>query len=298
MTKSRRFLRNLVKCGLLLNFLITSCLFPLGCSSSTKPTFLQEKLADAISEICKKEYSLDVQTKLVGSTLWIYVPLEDIFVPADKNDKYTERFQIEKDTAVIQEGTIDISYQIKSVPESQQAREVKYSEDAQKKINDVWGVMRRVFFSSERFQKGGVEFFCIVIADIKTGIELREITYYLDLKKVSYGLLSVTEYQHRTVQETSFSPEIIGDKDGAHVQYKDISMQDFICAQIKRRIELKFQRPEVEKNADIDKEILKIAVHTLKIYNFDDFSELEITNLADGNKMTLNKAAALSKPTE
>ncbi|MDD5729976.1 MAG: hypothetical protein PHN57_02485 [Candidatus Omnitrophica bacterium] len=65
-----------------------------GCSSSTKPTYLKENIPEAIEKICKAEYRLDVTSKLVGSTLWIYIPLENLVVKADKPEKYQERFLI------------------------------------------------------------------------------------------------------------------------------------------------------------------------------------------------------------
>ena len=72
----------------------------------------------------------------------------------------------------------------------------------------------------------------------------------------------------------------------------------FLMEQIKQRIKYKFQKPEVEKNADIDKEIAKIVVNTLKIYGFKDFDVIELYNAQTKNRVILNKAAALEAPIE
>jgi hypothetical protein len=147
-------------------------------------------------------------------------------------------------------------------------------------------------------EEDGPQFYCIVIADIKNGFETIEIFYGQDLKKVSYEYISWGEYQHRIIEETNVSPLILQDKNGDHLDYRDISMKEFICAQIENRVRMKFNKPEVEASADIDKEILKIASTTLRIYNFKDFSALELNNILTQNRIILNKAAVLVKPTE
>jgi len=45
-------------------------------------------------------------------------------------------------------------------------------------------------------------------------------------------------------------------------------LEEFIADQIQNRIKLKFQKPEVPANADIDKEVLKIVNYTLAAYQF------------------------------
>jgi hypothetical protein len=45
-------------------------------------------------------------------------------------------------------------------------------------------------------------------------------------------------------------------------------------------------KPEVEKNADIDKEVTKIVAYTVKTYDFKNFSYVELNNLLTKNKIT------------
>jgi hypothetical protein len=68
-------------------------------------------------------------------------------------------------------------------------------------------------------------------------------------------------------------------------------MADFVIQQIEHRIKLKFQKGEFGKKADIDKEVLKATVYTIKAYDFKDFDEVELYNLTTNNKVTLNRAA-------
>ncbi|MCX5706346.1 MAG: hypothetical protein NTW13_01525, partial [Candidatus Omnitrophica bacterium] len=272
-----------------------------GCSSSTQPTYLKENIDQAIRNICKKEYKMDVKSRLVGSTLWVYLPLEDLVTKteeSDKNKKYTERFSLEQNTVSLKDGLLKVEYLIKAIPEQEKQQEVKYNKDALEKIRNVWKVLSRVIFSTERLKRTEPQIFCVVTADIKNGLVILETSHHLDLKKVSYGLISWDEYQHRDIQDVEIKPEIIGDREGTSLDYKNISLNEFITKQIEYRIKLKFQKPEVGKNADIDKEVLKIITNTIKTYGFNNFSIAEINNLATNNKIIMNRAAVLAKATD
>ena len=295
--KSKPYLRNLAKRGLLLNLLLLLYLAS-GCSYSTMPTYTKQEINTAIQDICKEEYKLDVKTKLVGETVWIYLPVEDLIVKTDKPEKYSEKFEVEQVKNEFNFDSLRSEYAIKTVPEEEKYQEYKYNKDVLDKINDVWKVLRRVIFSMECERAGEPKIFCLVTADIKNGFEMKEVFYYLDLKKVSYDFISWGEYQHRAIQETNVSAQIIDDKEGLHVDYKNITLADFIAAQIQHRIKLKFQKPEVDKNVDIDKEIMKIIVYTIKIYDFRDFTTVELINLLSNNKIILNQGAVWARAME
>lgn len=296
--KLKTSLKNLVKRGLLIELLPLAFLI-LGCSSSTAPTFTRETVATAIQDICRDEYKIELKSKLIGQTLWIYLPLEDILVKNDQPEKYTEKFNIEKIGDEFNNGLLKLEYSINPVAkEEEKSQGYKYNKDAIDKVNSVWRVLRRVMFSLQRTRKYEPRFFSLVMADIKNGFEIKEVSYYLDLKKVSYGFISWGEYQHRTIQDSNVAPQIIGDKEGARLEYKDITMEEFITKQIEHRIKLKFQKPEVEKNADIDKEILKAVVYTIKTYDFRDLASVELHNLLTQNRIILNNAAIWANPTE
>lgn len=298
MMKSRRFSKNLEKRGLLLNLSLLLFCFIFGCTSSTEPTYLKEDIAGAIRDLCQNEYKTEVKTKLMGQTLWVYIPLEDVFVKADKPEKFIEKFSIEQNKGDFQDETFRLDYLIKAIPEQEKYQEIKYAESAAEKVNNVYKILFRVLFSMEELKKGGPQFFCVVTADIKNGIEMKEIFYCLDLKKLSYNFISRSEFQHRTIADTQILPEIIGDKEGLRLNYHDITWEEFIIGQIEQRIKLKFQKAEVNKSADIDKEILKVVIYTLKTYNFKDFSSVALTNLLTNNRTVWNKAAIWAGPTE
>ena len=287
MMKLRQFLKNLARRGL--NLIIIFCLIS-GCSSSTKPTYFKENIEESVRSICQKEYQIDVKVKLVGSTLWVYLPVEDVFIKSDKPEKYPEKFLIEQNNNAFQADSLKLEYLIKAVPEREKQQDYKYNKNVADKVNKVLKVMHRVIFSMEFPKEKGPKFFCLIIADIKNAFETKEIFYSPDLKKAAYEFISWGEYQHRVIQEGNISPAILGDKEGDHVVYKDITLKEFIVKQIDHRIKLKFQRPEVDTNVDIDKEIIKIVALTLTTYDFKDFTAVELNNLLSKNKIILNQA--------
>lgn len=297
MTKSRLSSKNSVRAALNSLFLISLILLS-GCTSVTNPTYSRENLTQSIQDVCKKEYKLDVRARLTGDTLWVYLPVEDLLVKSEKPEKYTEKFIIERNEPMSDSGSLKFEYLIKPVEDREKTQEYKYNKQILEKINNVWKVLRRVVFSLDRTKTGEPKLYCLIVADIKNGFYTREVFYYLDLKKVSYEYISWGEYQHRAIQDADLNPQIIGDREGDSLDYRNITMREFITGQILHRIKLKFQKPEVEKNADIDKEIIKIIAYTVKTYGFKDFDAVELNNLASKNRIILNQAALLSKPTE
>jgi hypothetical protein len=295
MMKSKLSSKSLAKVGLKL---IPFILFLSACSSSTAPSFSKENIPQAIQDICKKEYKLDVAAKLIGKTLWVYMPLEDIISKPEKPDQYVERFMLEDKRNFFDQKVLKVNYFIKPVPEKDKQQEMSIDKSVNEKIFNLLQVIRRVLFSMDNSKANNPAFFCIVTADIKNGFEIKQVFYFLDLKKLSYGFISQTEYQHRVVQDTAMSMEIVGDKTGNHLDYREITLEEFIADQIQNRIRLKFQKPEVGINADIDKEVLKIVSYTLNTYGFKDFTLVEMENLVSGEKITLNQKAALTEPKE
>lgn len=294
--RSRLSLKNLVKRALR-KLVVLSCLI-CGCTYSTSPTYLKENIPGAIQDICKSEYRFDVKATLAGSTLWIYFAVEDLLEKTDKPKKYSEKFEIGANKSGVKNGSLTIEYSIKPIPDKEKSDDYKYNKKVQEQQNNIWKALRRVLFSMETTKRSEPKFFCLVTADIKNGFEIKQIFYYLDLKKFSYGFISSEEYLHRIAEELDISPLIIGDKEGLHLEYRDFSLEEFVVMQIEQRIKFKFQKPEVDKNADIDKEVMKVAQYTLKTYGFKDFSEIELYNLLTKNRIIFNKAAVLAGSSE
>ncbi len=298
MMRSKQFSKNSAKRALLVNSLFIITLIT-GCSSPPQSNYLKKDIPKVIKTIAKKELAIEITCRMVDKTLWIYWPVDNLLEQLKKPQKYTEKFTLEEDQCEFKRGTFLITYKIAAITPVEKTQSYGYNKDVLEKVNQLWNVVRRVVFSIDRKKSIEPEYVVLVVADIKNGFEVKGTCSFLDLKKVSYGFISSEEYQHRSLLESSeFMPWIIGDKTGSYLQYRNLTAEDFICRQIEYRIRLKFQKPEVDKNADIDKEIEKIVANTLKIYKFEDFNAVELNNLADKNKSTLNQPAILDKPTQ
>ena len=297
MTKLRLSLKNSAKPALLVNLLIFLCLV-FGCSSSTEPTYTKENIVDSIQDICRKEHNIEVEARLVGRTLWVYLPLENLFSVSEKPEKFTQKFVIEQNQGQFSEGTLKVGYLIKPIPTKEELNNFGYDKAASDKFYKVLRVLRRIVFSTKHSDENAPRFFVLVMADIKNGIMIQQVFYYLDLKKVSYNFISAEEFSHRSLQDSEKSPQIIGDRQGLSLDYRDITMEEFIIKQIQRRIDLKFQKPEVNQSADVDKEILKIVSNTLKIYEFKDFNAAQLYNQLTEDKTFLKKAEVLAGPSD
>jgi len=294
MTRLKQFLRNSANLSLLLKICAILILIP-GCTSSTAPTYLKENIDEAIQDICKTEYKMDVTVRQAGSTLWVYMPLEDMIVTLEKPEKYTETFSVEENAGGFKDGWFNFQYNIKPAPQEEKDQNVSLDKKVMEKINDVLRVLRRVLFSMEKLKKAEPQFICIIAADTKNGVILKNTFYYKDFKKFLYGFISLTEYQHRAIDEVDKSSAVIGDKEGVNLTYRDFTLEDFASLQVLHRIKLKFQRPEVDKNADIDKEILKVITHVIKTYELKEFYAVGINNLLTQNRVTLSRQAILSR---
>lgn len=285
MMRLKQSLRNLARRGLNIWVVL---LLVLGCSFSTQPTYTRQNIGKSIQGILAKEYKIGVRVKLVGQTLWIYLPFKRIFEKSDKPEKKIEKFRVALNTYNFVTGGLRVTYLIRVVPQIERIQEDRIIKSVFEKINKVGLVMRRAIFSMDKKNKESIKFCCLVIADIKNGFEMRQLFYCQDISKVSYRIISPLEYQHRVSFTSALLPKIINDREGRYIDYKNVSLKDFVAEQIKHRINLKFQESEVDQDADIDKEIEKIVIETINIYGFKGFKEVELNNLFRDEKIALN----------
>ena len=277
---------------------LLSLAFLTNCTIPSEPTYSLGDLSSSLVKMAQEEYKLPLVSTLVGQTLWIYLPLEEeLFIDSDKPQEYTQRFDFKSAQGNLKYDTLAFGYEIRETPETKESQNKKFNPQAAEKINKVLRCVRRLIFSLKRYRYEP-EFFVTVVTDTKNGIELIDVTYVDDLKKVLYEMISWVEYQHRNIEDIKISPEAVGDKEGKHLKLYDIEFKDFFIEQIKQRLRSKFSRGEVEKGADIDKEVLKSIKNVLEIYNFNDFSLLELKNLVTDKTVSFSRAAVLEKNTK
>ena len=58
-----------------------------SCDKAREATYSKEKVEQSVIELCKDEYDLDVDVKIIGSTLGVYIPIEGL---VDKELKLDE----------------------------------------------------------------------------------------------------------------------------------------------------------------------------------------------------------------
>ncbi len=62
--------------------------------SCTKPTYSKEKVKESVINLCKEEYGLDVQVKIIGSTLGVLIPIDGLIGPNLRlNEKAGEKIE-------------------------------------------------------------------------------------------------------------------------------------------------------------------------------------------------------------
>lgn len=272
-----------------------------GCSLPFEPTYTLENLNPSLVKIADEEYHIHIMSTLAGRTLWIYLPVqEDIFIEADpnKSEEDTKRFEVNSIEGYLKDGTMGFQYDAQELPEDIKERQkTTFNPNVSDKINKVLRSVRRVLFSLKR-HKDEPQFFVMAVADTKKGIEMITITFVDDFKKAFYEIISWTEYQHRAVQNIGLSFEAIGDLEGKHLKLQDMDFRSFLIEQMKQRIRIKFNHPEVEKGTDVDREVIKSIKKVLEIYKFEDFSFLELKNLFTSKNTSLSRAAVLEKAKE
>ena len=285
MMKLSLFLKNSIKPVLLfvsLNILLIS-----GCSCPVEPTYKGKDIPQLVKKICKDEYNLNVTTKRVGSTLWIYAPVDKI---------------LHKDYGVKEDKVFD--------------------DEVAEKLRNILTTIGRVLISSDDTP----QFFALTASDIKLGIDYTIIGNVLDIKKSYAEFIPWTEANRRYVIKFGVSAEAVGDNTGIHLNAFDIALPDFLAQQISQRVALELQGDQYKKylrviksegifnngtfdfeyqvenlakpsrKVNIYKEILKIASYCLKTYEFTNFSQVRITEAISKDRIDYNKAAVLNFP--
>lgn len=224
--------------------------------SACQPTYPKEKLPEAIKKVCKDEYKMDVDVAIEGKTLGIFYPMKNL---------------------------LDVSLGI--------------SEDSWERISNLILVASRVVLSTD----AKIDFYCVITQDEKLPeMQVIIIKYVEDIKHGMYQEISRDESFKRTLFSVNLTPqarkersiEKVFDKMGleektrenvlneffrseptkmgdigywrGNFYLKDISLEEFLGAQIANRIKIDFRG---------EKELLKLY----------DYRASEGGFLSDGN---------------
>ena len=283
MMRLKQYLKSSANLVLLSKFTIFIILLPLfGCIENFEPTYKEEDIPHLVKQICKDEYNLDVITKRISNTLWVYAPLTKI---------------LHKD------------YGIKP--------DKVFNEETSDKIRNILTTIGRVLINSDYTP----EFFVLVVLDIDIGLDYRMIGYVLDVKKSYAGFIPWTEANRRYVTKFRIAPEAIGDISGEYLEVYGIRLPDFLAEQIAQRIALQFQGEALkkyfkveksegrfsndtfrfeysieelskpERKIDVKTQILKTIAYCINTYEFKDFLFVEIEDSLTGEKSIFSRKA-------
>lgn len=268
-----------------------------GCSKTTPPAPRPlSEMHQKFLKICQDEHKLKVVLKPLRNTVWIYVPLDDDLMKvsstpegARKSDMGEDRPAVKYLGSVHNDRRFKITYDIhpdKNYVQTPGYR-LGYSSAYQKISQEILTSVSRAYFELT----DAPQFFVTVIADVKNGVEMENIFYLDDLKKyMAFGALPQEEFLKRSIYEARGKTDWIGDSEGRHLAYSEMTMPEFLAKQMSNRISFKFQKSSFPPSADTRGEILKAVVETLKSYNFTDFNYVELRDLDTGLTETVSPA--------
>lgn len=284
MMRLKPFSRNSAKPALPFSLFLIGLLSIFGCSADIPSTYKEKDIPLIVKKICQEENNLTVETRVVGSTLWVYAPLPRI---------------LHKDYAFSKEKIFD--------------------EEMSDKLRNIMTSIGRVLISAER----SPEFYCLVISDIKElGLDYIIIGSVLDIKKSYAGFIPWPEMNRRYVIKLEEAPEAIADAEGRHLKYYEIDWKEFLAGQIAQRIDTRFRQEDLKNlygikkvngefnrqtliiNADIVKqplllpvassdriieESLRAVAEVMRAYEFRDYVEVQINIPSTGKSVTFSR---------
>ncbi len=276
-----------------------------GCSKATPPAPPPlSEMHQKFLKICQEEHKLKVVLKPLRNTVWIYAPFDDDLMKvsstpegARKSDMGEEHPGVKYLESVHNERRFKITYDIRPDKNYVQTPGYRlgYSSAYQKISQAILTSVSRAYFEPTDTP----QFFVTVIADVKNGVEMENIFYLDDLKRyMAFGALPQEEFLKRSIYEARGKSDWIGDSEGRHLAYNEITMPEFLAKQMMTRISFKYQKSSFPPSADTRGEILNAVAETLKSYNFTDFNYVELRDLSSGLTETVSPAElqAVSAP--
>jgi len=239
---------------------------------------------------CRKDYNLNIITRLVGKTFWIYAPTDKPLFdfaaetpsppdPLKKPAKYDLLYinGSYKDNIFYFE--YDVIPKIKSDLQNEGIKN-EGTDYFNKLYNNLFTAVTETLLDP----KTPVSFVVMSITDIKKGIEARYTFYLEDYRMASVEGIPYDEFSKRVLQESKGSTDFIGDEIGQHLEYNDILLPDFLTKQMVNRIRFKFTQSDFPPQENYEEAIIGIIADTNRYYHFKDFKELHTTDIR--NKTT------------
>jgi hypothetical protein len=280
-------------------FLLTVMIMTQGCGSLKDKAYTPTEAEKKLVEFCLKEGNLNVTVKRLGTTLWIYVPVEEpIFdVKASPDQGETKRtiqpFALLSLEADFHEKYFRFNYDV--VPDVLSGEPTSYgssyNEAYTKKRQLMYQALQESFFNAKDDPKDPApQFVIIMIADITKGIATKSMLYLRDLRQYVTEALPPTEYYMREANEIIGRQSLIEDKTGKNAPYAEVTWPYFLTEQMKTRIKYKFSGNETLADDIVPaSEIAKAAANTLRFYPFNDYTGVLLFDVRSKKELDLNK---------
>ena len=240
---------------------------------------------------CRKDYNLNVITRLVGKTFWIYAPTDKPLFdfaaespsppdPLKKPAKYNLLYINGSYNNKVFSFEYDVIPKIKSDLANEGIRN-EGTDYFNKLYNNLFTAVTETLLDPST----PVSFVVIAITDIKKGIEARYTFYLEDYRMASVEGIPYDEFSKRVLQESKGSTDYIGDEIGQHLEYNDIYMPDFLTKQMVNRIRFKFTQSDFPPQENYEEAIIGVIADTTRYYHYKDFKEVHTSDIRSKKKM-------------
>lgn len=182
-----------------------SCFLLIGLAGCHSESYPSDKLKDALADICRKEYGIEnVDVKITGETIGVYLPLQKLFSADFKEAAITGKVR-------------NLETLFEPSPE------------ALEKVEDVLFSISRVILSTDK----PLKFYVLEATDVeKTGMQLILTGCVNDIKRVRIWDISRNEYRKRVIHELKLNRAVIWHKPVRHF-FKDLEELDITQIQAK-----------------------------------------------------------------
>jgi len=313
-----------LKTSILLVLLFLNLYFFSGCqqkpqlSSEEKKSTIEQTLINSFLTNNKLNYQLDINTKIVGKTFWIYIATDQEIIsletqPSEELLPKIIKFIDVKSTFKNSNFTIEYIF-LKNKPDEYspflknrdilQEKSLLGKELYPETTNQFLEIFQKTYVAIGDIISDvrDINFFVIAIADIKRGIKSTLVIHKLDLEKSLLNILPYNEFSNRIFRRNVKDPEIKNDKYGLHIKYIDISLIDFLNNQIESKVfsklyeMLKFEAKKVQELEDIQEIILKSLYEVVILnYEFYDFYVVDVTDMISKKSFTISKSSLIKK---
>jgi len=240
---------------------------------------------------CRKDYSLNVITRLAGKTFWIYAPTDkplfdfaaDSPTPPDPLKK-PAKYDLLYINGSFNDNSFNFQYDVIPKIKSDMSNEGIRNEGTDY-FNKIYNNLLTAITETLLDPKIPISFVVMSITDIKRGIEARYTFYLEDYRMASVEGIPYDEFGKRVLQEEKGSTDYIGDEIGQHLEYNDIRMPIFLTKQMVNRIRFKFTQSDFPPQENYEEAIVGIIADTTRYYHFKDFKEVRTNDIRSKKKM-------------